>query len=343
MEGTASAVTAPEIGLRFLSVADLRGAIAFLQSPEFIVSYYNKQVFLRSGPLHGLSARNAIAVDSRTCVEIRDVDRVSEVANMVARIIERGVRARVSVCFVAGTCTVRRALDCIVFQLSGQGTIVARHGRAANRRANEPKTGVLEAGGTAYVPASARASVVTSSHSCQLVATMECGTDVDFRAWLSGTLRPPGQPAQRVPVGSRPQARVDFVDRIRTDFVHALASPSILERFIAHQDRQAAPRHAIGGSRRLTDPRHQWIVLAAARMLSVSRHSKDRVRVDCGSTRIVLSAFAAPILHFIQDHDPIAVSAIEEEFADRVPADEIRRFLQDLAEKQVASFVFPED
>jgi hypothetical protein len=302
-------------GLRAASVPELRAALAFLRSPGFMADFGARRPAVSSGPPHGLTIDDANG-------DRPGIDRVSEVANTVARIVERSLRLPAVVDLRCGPEPASPAADRIVLQLAGEATVGAA---------------VLAPGATAYVPGSERLSA--ASDGCRrLVVTLEALTETEFRTWLAATLRAPGSPVARVPLHAPPGARADFVGAVRSAFAGALASPSILERFLAYRDRQAPARLPLDASPQLTDPSEQSVVVGATRDLHVTRAAAEQVRVDAGGVSLELPAAAGLILRFVQDRDPVAVAAVEREFAQRLPAGEIQAFLQDLADQQVVAF-----
>jgi hypothetical protein len=302
-------------GLRAASVPELRAALAFLRSPAFRVDFAAQRPHVSSGPPHGLTVDDGNGDRPR-------IDRSSEVANTVARIVERSLRLAAAVDLRSGPEPASPAADRIVLQLAGEATLGAA---------------VLAPGATAYVPGSMPVAAVPDG--CrQLVVTLEALTDAEFRTWLAATLRAPGSPVARVPLHAPPGERADFVAGVRSAFAGALTGPSILERFLAYRDRQAPPRPPLDGSPRLTDPSAQCVVVGATRDLHVTRASAERVRVDAGGVSLEMPLAAGLILRFVQDRDPAAVTVVEREFAQRLPAGEIRAFLQDLADQQVVAF-----
>ena len=300
-------------GLRGASVPELRAALAFLRSPAFLVDLDARRPSVSSGPPHGLTIEGPAAGRPR-------IDRGSEVANTVARIVERSLRLAAVVDLCGGSEPASPAADRIVLQLAGEATVGAA---------------VLAPGATAYVPGSERLS---AAGGCRLVVTLEALTDTEFRTWLAATLRAPGSPAARVPLHAPPGERADFVAAVGSAFAGALASPSILERFLAYRDRQAPARPPLDGSPRLTDPSTQSVVVCATRDLHVTLESADQVRVDAGGMSLQMPLAAGLILRVVQDRDPVAVAVVEREFAERLPAGEIHAFLQDLADQQMVAF-----
>lgn len=332
----------PKAILRLTSVSDLREAIAFLRLHRFFKCRYQDEVLISTVDRHGLRADSPAASDDPIFKVIPDVDHQSEAANTVARLLERASRAPVAIEWVQSAGTSCRSVDSIVFQLEGEATITTAR-NVASRSARVSRSAVrLTVGRTAYVPGSSKFSVTTHLASCQIVATPRFPTDVDFRHWLSTTLRRPDRPAERVPVGASLSDRAEFIDRVGAELTRALASPSIFERFSRYQDRQAAPRPALDGSDQLVDADRQSVVVAATRVLALTRQSKDDISFDFGSVRIIIPAVAAPILRFVQDHDPVAVATVDRAFEDCLPASEINRFLQDLADRRVLSFISSE-
>jgi hypothetical protein len=304
-------------GLRGASVPELRAALAFLRSPAFLVDFDARRPSVSSGPPHGLT------IDDGPAAERPRVDRVSEVANTVARIVERSLRLAAVVDLRGGPEPASPAADRIVLQLAGEATVGAA---------------VLAPGATAYVSGSERLPAAAEGGGCRLVVTLEALTDAEFRTWLAATLRAPGSPVARVPLHAPPGERADFVAAVRSDFAGALASPSILERFLAYRDRRAPARPPLGGASRLTDPSAQSVVVCATRDVHVTLESAEQVRVDAGGVSLQMPLAAGLILRFVQDRDQVAVAGVEREFAERLPAGEIHAFLQDLANQQVVAF-----